>query len=112
MGVPCALEVLAFPRLGTFHSQLEAITMSTLRISAAVLSLVALAACDRGTTEPTSLARSAISASRGQIEPNDDRGGHAQPGDDKGGKGGKGEAQPNDDKGGHGRGKDDPANHR
>ncbi|AHG93419.1 hypothetical protein J421_5884 (plasmid) [Gemmatirosa kalamazoonensis] len=82
--------------------------MSTLRISAAVLSLVALAACDRGTTEPTALAPSAISARRGQIEPNDDRRGHAQPRDDKGG---KGEAQPNDDRGGHGGAADDPANH-
>ena len=73
--------------------------MTTLRISAAALSLVALAACGSSTTEPTSsLAPSAISARRGQAEPGDDRGNHAQPGDDKGGnKGGKRN--------------DDPANH-
>ena len=73
--------------------------MTTLRISAAALTLVALAACGSSATEPTSsLAPSAISARRGQAEPGDDRGNHAQPGDDKGGnKGGKRN--------------DDPANH-
>jgi hypothetical protein len=77
--------------------------MTMLRISAAALSLVALAACGSSATEPTSsLAPSAISARRGQAEPNDDRGNHAEPGDDTGG-----------NKGGNKGGKrnDDPANH-
>jgi hypothetical protein len=85
--------------------------MTTLRISAAALALVALAACGQSSTEPTSaLAPSSISARRGQAEPGDDRGNHAEPGDDKGG---HGEAQPGDDKGGNKGGKrnDDPANH-
>jgi len=73
--------------------------MSSIRIAAAVTPLVALAACGRATsTEPSFLAPSSASASRGQAQPNDDHGGQR-------------EAQPGDDRGAHRRGNDDPANH-
>lgn len=90
--------------------------MTTRRFLLAATAAIALAACDRATTEPTALAPTAASFRRGaddplaqprqEPQPGDDRGGQTQATDDKGQ-----HAQPGDDKGGKGRGADDPANH-